>query len=111
MALTKSKAIYLGELLAFSPIKDDIKNLILEKLEEMSEVAIDQIISSLENERMMLNDMMKDFDEFEAEQEKDWEKLAVQQQEVAEKLIKEKLEKIDDEKVEEIKKQIKEIDN
>lgn len=79
MELTKERADYLAQLLHDSPVSDELKSTILGSLDKMSDEAIDNLILSLENERLMINQTVKDLGDFESQQKKDWADLEQKQ--------------------------------
>lgn len=93
MSLTLTKANKLGELLAGSPIAEGLKELILEKLPEMSEKSIDLIISALENEQQMVERLLSSLDEFENVQESEWQELEKNQTDMLDKMVNEEVAK------------------
>lgn len=103
MSLTTEKANRLGELLAKSPINEDLKELILNKLSDMSESAIDLLIASLENENLMTENLIADLDKFDQEQIADWNNLEQEQSDQAMKLVDEEISKIEGELINDLK--------
>ena len=73
----------IGELLAQSLLDDEIKNRLLEKMEDIPEHLLFRLKDSLEKEREELETVAFDIDIFLKDQDKDWQKVVEDQKKVA----------------------------
>lgn len=73
----------IGELLAESPIDNEIKNLLLEKMEEIPEHLLFRLKDALETEKEELEGVAFDIDIFLKDQDKDWQAVVEDQKKVA----------------------------
>lgn len=73
----------IGELLAQSPLDDEIKNRLLEKIENIPEHLLFRLKDALEKEKEELETTAFDIDIFLKDQDKDWQKVAEDQKRVA----------------------------
>jgi hypothetical protein len=80
-----------GELLAQSPLDDEIKKTILENIHELTEAHIDQLLASLERETFELVALAEQFKKFDDGQDSRWEELAKRQERIAERVLEETL--------------------
>lgn len=74
----------IGELLAQSPLDEEIKNRLLEKMEEIPEHLLFKLKDALEREKEELEIVAFDIDMFLKDQNKDWQKVVEDQKKVAE---------------------------
>jgi len=73
----------IGELLAQSPLDDEIKNRLLEKMEEIPENLLFRLKDALEKEKEELEGIAFDIDIFLKDQNKDWQGVVQNQKKVA----------------------------
>jgi len=73
----------IGELLAQSLLDDEIKNRLLEKMEDIPEHLLFRLKDALEKEREELETVAFDIDIFLKDQDKDWQKVVEDQKKVA----------------------------
>lgn len=73
----------IGELLAQSPLDDEIKNRLLEKMEEIPESLLFRLKDALEREKEELETVAFDISMFLKDQDKDWQKVVEEQKKVA----------------------------
>src|SRR3989338_4975684 len=73
----------IGELLAQSPLDDEIKNRLLEKMEEITENLLFRLKDALEKEKEELEGIAFDIDIFLKDQDKDWQAVVQDQKKVA----------------------------
>lgn len=85
------KAKRLGSLLASSPIAHELKMAILANLSKMPEKYLDALVVSLENEAKGIEILIKEVDDFIKTQDADWEKVADDQIELADKIVSEEV--------------------
>ena len=81
------------ELLAQSPLDDEIKNTVIENIGKMTENQLDQIIHSLERETIELTALAKLLKNFDKKQDESWKSLEEKQKELAGRVIEETLQK------------------
>jgi|SRR3990167_3187498 len=89
----KYKVRRCGELLAQSPLDDEIKNTVIENIGKMTENQLDQIIHSLERETIELTALAKLLKNFDKKQDESWKSLEEKQKELAGRVIEETLQK------------------
>jgi len=77
----------IGELLAQSPLGDEIKNRLLEKMEDIPEHLLFRLKDSLEKEREELETVAFDIDIFLKDQDKDWQKVVEDQKKIAGEVV------------------------
>ncbi len=73
----------IGELLAQSPLDDEIKNRLLAKMEEIPENLLFQLKDALEKEKEELEAVAFDIDIFLKDQDKSWQGVVEEQKKVA----------------------------
>ena len=73
----------IGELLAQSPLDDEIKNRLLEKMEEIPENLLFRLQDALEREKEELETVAFDIDMFLKDQEKNWQGVVEDQKRIA----------------------------
>lgn len=73
----------IGELLAQSPLDDEIKNRLLEKMEDIPESLLFKLRDALEREKEELETVAFDIDMFLKDQDKDWQGVVQDQRKVA----------------------------
>ncbi len=73
----------IGELLAESPLDDEIKNSLLSKMEDIPEHLLFRLKDALEVEKEELEAVAFDVDMFLRDQDKEWQKVAQDQKTVA----------------------------
>ncbi len=84
----------IGELLADSPLDDEIKNRLLEKMEEIPEHLLFRLKDALETEKEELEAVAFDIDIFLKDQDKDWQGVVEDQKKVAGEVIDKWVEKL-----------------
>ena len=84
----------IGELLAESPLDDEIKNLLLEKMEEIPENLLFLLQDALEREKEELETVAFDISIFLKDQDKDWHGVVEDQQKAADTIVKKWVEKL-----------------
>ena len=77
----------IGELLAQSLLDDEIKNRLLEKMEDIPEHLLFRLKDSLEKEREELETVAFDIDIFLKDQDKDWQKVVEDQKKIAGEVV------------------------
>jgi len=90
-----NKAKKFGELLARSPLAEELKQALLDNLEFMPERNIDFLITALENEVAGLEIVTQEAESFLKKQEEDWEKLEKEQEEAASKIVRKEIRRLD----------------
>lgn len=83
-----------GELLANSPLDEEIKKAIIDNFEMLTEQHIDGIIESLEREAIELAFLTNAFAKHDVERERDWNELAAKQSQIAEDTLKKTLQEL-----------------
>lgn len=73
----------IGELLAQSPLDDEIKNRLLEKMENIPEHLLFRLKDALETEKEELETVAFDIDIFLKDQDKNWQAVVEDQKKVA----------------------------
>ena len=84
----------IGELLAQSPLDDEIKNRLLEKMEEIPENLLFRLQDALEREKEELETVAFDIDMFLKDQDKEWQGVVEDQKKVAGELTDKWVEKL-----------------
>ena len=84
----------IGELLAQSPLDDEIKNRLLEKMEEISEHLLFRLKDALEREKEELEGVVFDIDMFLKDQDKGWKGVVQDQKKVAGEVVDKWIEKL-----------------
>ncbi len=84
----------IGELLAESLLDDEIKNLLLEKMEVIPEHLLFRLKDALETEKEELETVAFDIDIFLKDQDKDWQGVVQDQKKVAEEVTDKWVEKL-----------------
>jgi len=84
----------IGELLAQSPLDDEIKNRLLEKMEEIPENLLFRLKDALEKEKEELEGVVFDIDIFLKDQDKDWQGVVEDQKKVAREVTDKWVEKL-----------------
>ncbi|OGN22297.1 MAG: hypothetical protein A2918_00030 [Candidatus Yanofskybacteria bacterium RIFCSPLOWO2_01_FULL_42_49] len=77
----------IGELLAESPLDEDIKQVLLDGIERLPEHLLFKLLDVLENEREQLEAVAFEVQLFLKEQKNNWEKTAQDQQKAADTII------------------------
>jgi len=89
----------IGELLANSPLDEEIKKSIIENIDRLPEYAAQELLSLLQKENAQLERVSQILKEFEETQNENWEELGTQQQTQASKLVDQITTEIEDELV------------
>lgn len=84
----------IGELLAQSPLDDEIKNRLLDKMEEIPESLLFRLKDALEREKEELETVAFDIDMFLKDQDKDWQGVVQDQKKVAGEVVDKWVEKL-----------------
>lgn len=87
----------LAKLLADSPLAEDLKKALIDNLDKIPDYHIFDLIDALEKEKVELERIAMDVKLFVEQQDKDWKDLEAKQEEVADKVIDEEIQKIEDE--------------
>lgn len=87
----------LGQLLAQSPLAEEIKKAILDGLDQLPPYLIFDLLDALEKEKIELERIALDVKAYLEQQDGDWLKLEEKQQEVADSIIDQEVQKIEDE--------------
>jgi len=77
----KNKIMKAATLLARSPLDENIKTVLVEKMGQLSEADLDALTESLERETSELALIAQDFKNFDEKQKDDWEALEKKQRE------------------------------
>lgn len=83
----EEKAKRCGELLAKSPLDEEIKKIILEGRDNFTEGDIDRLLFSLEQENEHLELIASQLVHFDKTQNKGWEQLAIDQKKKADDMV------------------------
>lgn len=83
----EQKAQKIGELLASSPLKEEIKVAILDNLSEMPESALDQLLTALTNEYQLIDTLALELEKFAAHQKEYWRDLEEAQREAVDDVV------------------------
>lgn len=86
----------IGELLAESPLDDEIKNRLLEKMEQIPETLLFRLKDALEKEKEELESVVFDIDMFLKDQDKDWQGVVEDQKKIAGEVVDKWVEKLKD---------------
>jgi division protein CdvB (Snf7/Vps24/ESCRT-III family) len=73
----------IGELLAESPLDSDVKNLLLDRIEEIPESLLFRLKDALETEKEELESVAFDISIFLKDQDKNWQAVVQEQKNVA----------------------------
>jgi len=84
----------IGELLAESPLDDEIKNSLLEKMEQIPERLLFRLKDALEREKEDLEAIAFDIDLFLKDQDKNWQKVEEEQKKTADAVVDKWVEKL-----------------
>lgn len=90
-------AKHLGELLASSPLAEEIKKTILDNLEKLPGYMVFDLINALENEEAELGRISLDIELFLKKQGQDWQKLEEEQKEAADQIIGKEVQNVENE--------------
>lgn len=82
-----TKAQKLGKLLALSPLADEIKDVIVERADQLTPEVVDELIVSLEREQVELIGLEKLFRDHDAEEEKIQAQLEQEGQKIAQEVV------------------------
>ena len=77
----------IGELLAESPLDEDIKQVLLDGMEQLPEHLLFKLLDVLENEREQLEAVAFEVQLFLKEQKNNWEKTTQDQQKAADTIV------------------------
>jgi hypothetical protein len=97
--INEEKAKKLGDLLAESPLADELKDAIISNLAKIPIGFIDNLIVSLESEKEKVEEIASSIKDFFEEQDKNWKELEEKQANEAERIIKEEIEQIEQETI------------
>ena len=97
--MNEEKAKKLAELLAESPMADELKEAIIENLAKIPVGLIENLIISLEEEHKKTEDIASSIKEFFKKQDGDWAKLETKQHKSAEDIITKEVENIEQEAI------------
>lgn len=86
----------LAKLLAESPLDGQIKKVLLDKIGDIPDYYIFDLIDALEKEKIELARIALDVKFFLEQQDSDWKKVEAQQQQVADEVIDGELKKLED---------------
>ncbi len=81
------KAEKIGELLAASPISEELKTAILNNLGEMPERALDALLTALTNEHQLFGNLALELEKFTAHQNEYWRDLEEEQREAVDDVV------------------------
>lgn len=84
---TLIKAQRLGKLLALSPLADEIKDVIVERADQLTLEVVNELIASLEREQVELIGLERLFRDHEAEEEKIQTQLEQEGQKIAQEVV------------------------
>lgn len=87
----------LGRLLAESPLAEEIKKAILDGLDKLPDYLVFDLLDALEKEKIELERIALEVKIYLEQQDKDWLKLEEKQQDVADGIIDQELQKMEDE--------------
>ena len=90
----KNKIQRAATLLAQSPLDENLKNIINEKINKFSEADLDNLLYSLEREASELAVIGQKIKKFDEEQDKDWQSLEKKQREKADQMVEDFLKKL-----------------
>lgn len=93
--MNEEKAKKLAELLADSPMADELKEAILEHLAKIPTGLVENLIISLEEEHEKAEKIAFEIKRFFEEQGKNWERIEGEQREAAENIITKEIEAIE----------------
>ncbi|MDP3731078.1 MAG: hypothetical protein Q8R34_01115 [bacterium] len=87
----------LGQLLAESPLAEELKKTILDGMDKLPEYLIFDLLDALEKEKIELERIAEEIGAYLEQQDGDWLKLEEKQQEAANNIVDQELQKIEDE--------------
>ena len=87
----------LARLLADSPLAEDLKKALIDNLDKIPDYHIFDLIDALEKEKIELERIALDIKLYLEQQDKDWKDLEAKQEVVADELINQEIQKIEDE--------------
>lgn len=87
----------LGRLLAESPLAGELKKIILDGLDKLPDYLVFDLLDALEKEKIELERIALDIKLFLEQQDKDWLNLEEKQQNVADNMVDQEIQKIEDE--------------
>ena len=87
----------LAKLLAFSPLAEDLKKALVDNLDKIPDYHIFDLIDALEKEKVELERIALDIKLFLEQQGKDWKDSEAKQEEIANEIVDQEIQKIEDE--------------
>lgn len=87
----------LAKLLAESPLNSQVKRVLLDKIGDIPDYHIFDLIDALENERIELDKIALNIKLFLEQQDSDWKKIEAQQEAVADEAVNHELKKLEEE--------------
>ncbi len=87
----------LAKLLADSPLAEDLKKALLDNLDKIPDYHVFDLMDALEKEKVELERIALDIKLFLEQQDKDWKDLEAKQEAVADEIVDQEIQKIEDE--------------
>ena len=87
----------LAKLLADSPLAEDLKKALLDNLDRIPDYHIFDLIDALEKEKVELERVALDIKLYLEQQDKDWKDLEAKQEALADEVVDQEIQKIEDE--------------
>ena len=87
----------LAKLLADSPLAEDLKKALLDNLDRIPDYHIFDLIDALEKEKVELERIALDIKLYLEQQDKDWKDLEAKQEALADEVVDQEIQKIEDE--------------
>ena len=87
----------LAKLLVFSPLAEDLKKVLIDNLDKIPDYHIFDLIDALEKEKVELERIALDIKLYLEQQDKDWKDLEAKQEALADEVVDQEIQKIEDE--------------
>ncbi|MBI2676469.1 MAG: hypothetical protein HYX21_00735 [Candidatus Yanofskybacteria bacterium] len=87
----------LAKLLADSPLAENIKKALLDNMDKIPDYHVFDLIDALEKEKVELQRIALDIKLYLEQQDKDWKDLEAKQEAVADEIVDQEIQKIEDE--------------
>ena len=87
----------LAKLLAYSPLAEDLKKALIDNLDKIPDYHIFDLIDALEKEKVELERIALDIKLYLEQQDKDWKDLEAKQEALADEVVDQEIQKIEDE--------------
>lgn len=87
----------LAKLLADSPLAEEVKKVLVDSMDKIPDYHVFDLIDALEKEKIELERIALDIKLYLEQQDKDWQSLEAKQEQAADDIINQEIQKIEDE--------------